>query len=456
MRARRRRDSAQGPGGRPTLQSGNPWHHTLLIRLEQALSAHIRRRKLLVSSFACSPVLGSEPGVGWHWVTEMARRHDVVVVTRTFFKPHIEPELAARPVPGLRVSYFDPPGSVGIAYAQQMFSRRYYMWWQWHVRRHVQQLLAAERFDLIHHLTWGTFRWPLFISDLGVPMVMGPVGGGERGPLGLLAGLPLRAQLFDWLRDVTLRISSSEWLAPQALKRARLVLCKTAETMQALPPSVRPRAVIAHEIGAPEPDPVGPVRPPLAGRPLRLLFAGRLMGWKGVALAVGAVAELRKLGHEATLDIAGEGPLEGYLRQQISQLGLGAQVRLLGMLPKSEVLRLYSQSDLFVFPSLHDSSGNVVLESLSRGLPVVCLDVGGPPQYIQPGCGAVVATAGRTRQQVERALAEAMAALVQGSVQGPAQTAAMAEAAMRSVQAHTWAAHVDSAYELIEREMGWA
>ena len=42
----------------------------------------------------------------------------------------------------------------------------------------------------------------------------------------------------------------------------------------------------------------------------------------------------------------------------------------------------YQTHDLFVYPSLHDSSGNVVLEALSFGLPVVCLDLGGPAQIV--------------------------------------------------------------------------
>lgn len=396
-------------------------------------------------------MLGSEPGIGWHWAVELAKRHDVVVVTRADFRPHIDAALASSPVPGLSFHYFDPDWGVGIARERQMFSRRYYLWWQWRVRRAVQPLFKVGTFDLVHHLTWGTFRFPSFLSDLGPPMVMGPAGGGEMGNLALLKGLPWRERLFDWVRATTLRISSSEVLAPAALKRSAVVLCKTTETLRALPPSVQQRAVVAREIAAPAASSQARVNRDLTGRPLSLLFAGRLMGWKGVALALGAVEALVKRGHDVTLDIAGEGPLEGYLRDQVARLGLAGRVRLLGMIPMKDLLERYGQADLFVFPSLHDSSGNVVLESLSRGLPVICLDLGGPPHYVNQDCARVVPAAGRSRSEVELALADAIEALIRD----PAQLRRMSEAALDSVAGQTWAVRVDEAYRQIEARLGW-
>ena len=54
---------------------------------------------------------------------------------------------------------------------------------------------------------------------------------------------------------------------------------------------------------------------------------------------------------------------------------------------------LYRRHDALLFPSLHDFSGNVVLEALVHRLPVVCLDLGGPAELVDASCGRVVATA---------------------------------------------------------------
>jgi glycosyltransferase involved in cell wall biosynthesis len=56
-------------------------------------------------------------------------------------------------------------------------------------------------------------------------------------------------------------------------------------------------------------------------------------------------------------------------------------------LPQEKLFEQYQTHDLLVYPSLHDSSGNAVLEALSFGLPVVCLDLGGPAQIVTSESG---------------------------------------------------------------------
>src|SRR5262249_17128782 len=51
-------------------------------------------------------------------------------------------------------------------------------------------------------------------------------------------------------------------------------------------------------------------------------------------------------------------------------------------MPPAELFELYDTHSLLLFPSLHDSGGFVVLEALSHGLPVVCLDLGGPREIV--------------------------------------------------------------------------
>jgi glycosyltransferase involved in cell wall biosynthesis len=181
------------------------------------------------------------------------------------------------------------------------------------------------------------------------------------------------------------------------------------------------------------------------------LFAGRLLGWKGVALAVAAVARLVAAGHNVELDIAGDGPLDGFLKKKIQQLGLSHRVRLLGSIPREQLLRLYGHADLFVFPSMHDAGGTVVLEALSRGLPVICLDLGGPPNFIDGSCGAVVATHERTRHQIEIALADTIAQILAE----PGALARLSTGAVQRARERSWENLVQGAYEVVHRRLGW-
>ena len=72
--------------------------------------------------------------------------------------------------------------------------------------------------------------------------------------------------------------------------------------------------------------------------------------------------------------MAGDGRMRSRIARYIQHLGLGADVALLGSVPYLAMRDLYNQADVFLFSSLHDTSGNVLLEAMSHGLPVVALD----------------------------------------------------------------------------------
>jgi glycosyltransferase involved in cell wall biosynthesis len=176
-----------------------------------------------------------------------------------------------------------------------------------------------------------------------------------------------------------------------------------------------------------------------------------LIGLKGVHLAIGAVHHLRDRGVDATLTIAGEGRMRAYLEAEIARFGLGSRIALLGEISRERLLDLYGTSDVFVFPSLRDSSGNVVLEALSRGLPVVCLNLGGPPRYITPECGVAISTEGLSRVAAERALATELEALARD----PERLDQMSRHALTRSRGQSWESRVATAYDVIASRLGW-
>jgi glycosyltransferase involved in cell wall biosynthesis len=131
-----------------------------------------------------------------------------------------------------------------------------------------------------------------------------------------------------------------------------------------------------------------------------------LLWWKGVDLAIGAMARLP----DWRLIVCGAGPDESRLRRWTAELGVVERTVFTGWLPRSELLRLMrEEAGVFLFPSLHDEAGWVVTEALAADLPVVCLDRGGPP-LLAEGHGVGVSTSGsrgtvmsRLATEVERA-----------------------------------------------------
>jgi glycosyltransferase involved in cell wall biosynthesis len=135
----------------------------------------------------------------------------------------------------------------------------------------------------------------------------------------------------------------------------------------------------------------------------QLLFVGRLRSWKGEEIALHAIARLKEI--PWTLTIAGDGPNRRRCEQLCLKLGIENRVTFKGSTSSEQTLELFKNSDVFIFPSLHDSGGIVILEAMAYGLPVICLNKGGPGDMVTKECGIAV-TIGDWDQTVD-AIAEA-------------------------------------------------
>lgn len=398
--------------------------------------------KVLLSAFACSPNMGSECGVGWHWARILATHHDVTLLTHACFQAEIEAELAERPIPRLKVSYFEAKPWIGQFDRRHLDSQPYYTWWQWKLLPLARALHQREKFDVTHHITWGTIRYPSWLGLLDTRHIIGPLGGGERAPQRFFAGLPLKQRAWEVLRDIVLYSFKVDPITQFALSRADRIFCKTEDTARFLPRHLARKAEVMMEIGAP------PVKPRPQGTPRRprtqFLFAGRLLPFKGLHLAVDAIAEAVRRGADVGLLAVGDGPLRDVVLAKAARHNLGDRFELRARIPQPELMALYHQADAFLFPSLHDSSGNVVLESLSRGLPVICLDLGGPPCFVHEGCGNVVQSTDLSQAGLVSALADA---IIRFHHTGDPERRAMSDAACERAGSLTWDGQVTSLYE---------
>lgn len=360
-----------------------------------------RRLRILLSAYACEPHLGSEPGIGWHWATRLARAgHHVSVITRANNRAVIERVLETNPEPNLRFAYYDLPewmrrwkNHAGL------WARLYYLAWQCGAYGVARHLCREARFDLVHHITFGVFRHPSFMAFLGLPFVFGPVGGGETAPRELRKTFPLRGVVIDLVRDLANWVVRVDPLMAAVFRRSAAMLCKTDETLQSIPPRFHDKCLVQVELGT-DGGPASTRHRQREDGGFRLLYVGRLVYWKGLHLGLMAFARLLESHPRATLTVVGKGPDESWFRDLAQRLNIGDAVSWVPRLEHAAVMQAYLRHDAFLFPSLHDSSGNVVLEALSSGLPVVCLDAGGPAVLVDPSCGFKVRP-GRPQQVVE-------------------------------------------------------
>ena len=113
---------------------------------------------------------------------------------------------------------------------------------------------------------------------------------------------------------------------------------------------------------------------------VRVLYAGRLTREKGADLLVKSFLRAREQDPRLHLLLAGGGPEEGMLREQ-----LGEHATFLGWLEGDELARAYASSDVFLFCSQTDTFGQVIVEAQASGVPVVAVDAGGPASLIRDG-----------------------------------------------------------------------
>lgn len=347
----------------------------------------MKRLNVLLSAYACRPHMGSEPGIGWQTAQQLSQTHRVWILTRADNSLSIEAELSKHPNPNLQVAYCELPGKwLGLRSGQQL---HYYLW-QVLAYRVASQLHQQNNFDVAQHITYVKYWSPSLISLLPVPFVWGPVGGGESAPLAFIKGFSSRGQLSEVLRSTARWLAERGPLVKLTAKRAQVALATTTETAERLQ-SVGAKSVsVCSCLGLSHSELATLAVRPQSNSSQRFLSIGRLLHWKGFHLSLQAFAEAA-LPETAEYWIIGSGPEQKRLQALAKQLKIEHRVNFLSEMPRQEVLRQLKSAIALIHPSLHDSGGFVCLEAMAAGIPVLCLDLGGPALQVTDQTGIKVA-----------------------------------------------------------------
>lgn len=180
----------------------------------------------------------------------------------------------------------------------------------------------------------------------------------------------------------------------EKVKRATFVVCVSrygkAHLMYTCPPEDWHKVQVVH-CGLPAAH-----ESPIARRNEvpEILCVARLSHEKAHLVLLDAAALLRDRGVEFKLTLVGDGPLREAIEKRIVELELQSIVALRGSLPPATVDLHYHCCDLVVLSSLMEGIPVVLMEAMSKGLPVVATRVGGIPELITHGVNGLLVSPG--------------------------------------------------------------
>lgn len=339
--------------------------------------------KVLASVYACSPYDGSERAVGWNWIRELDKDNEITAITSHVYKKDIENFLDRNPgvIRNTTFVYVDVPHTKW--HVGYRLERLYYILWQKVAFRKAKELCSQETYDLVHHITYVTCILPTYMHKLNIPFLYGPVSGGENTPA--IIGYPMskKDRIVEFVRSASQMFFKSTFNFSITMKKAKLILVTTDETKRLIPAKYHEKVKIFQSIGLNE-DIFYPEPPVKKNDRIHFLVAGRMLYWKGFELAIRAFLKAFQSNPDIELTVLGDTEnnhsyemYKEYLKK-ICGNAFEKNVHFVSAVPHGEMKEFYDRFDCLLNCSLRDSGCFVVMEGMSRRLPLICVNTGGP------------------------------------------------------------------------------
>ncbi len=358
-----------------------------------------RPRALLVAE-AADPEGASVPLVGWSHARALARVVDAHLVTQVRSRDAIlraglregedfstiDTERLARPV--WRFVDFVRGGSDKgwtTATAADAITNAYFEHLVW--KRFAARIHARE-FDVVHRLTPLSPTTPSPLAPrcarAGVPFVLGPLNGGVPWPKGFDSERRREREWLSYVRDAYRFVPGYR----ATRNSAAAILIGSRDTLAQIGDAWRSKCVYIPENG------YDPARFPgkterADAPPLRVVFVGRLVPYKGADMLLAAAAPLIREGR-VRIDVIGDGPEMPALRALVARDGLGDGVEFAGWVPHRELAARMGRAHVLGSPSVREFGGAVVLEAMALGIVPLVVDYGGPAELVTSRTGMKV------------------------------------------------------------------
>lgn len=350
--------------------------------------------KILINAYACSPEMGSEPGMAWNWVSNLAKFCELYIITEGEFREKIE-EVVPTLEQGKNMHFYYNPVSEEIR--KMCWNQgdwrfyKYYREWQWKTYLMAKEICSSEHIDVLHQLNMIGFREPGYLWKLskenGVPFVWGPVDAKDKFPVAYLDGASIKTKLFmrlkNFLTGIQLRYSGR---VLKTARQASIIFSASSNSQRSFKKYMHIDSPLLNETGCYVQE--HPITDKSQKETFDVLWVGKMDFRKQLSLALQTMAAIGD--NKFRLHIVGGGD-SAFYQQMAEGLGIADQCVWHGAVSHDEVQKLMQASDIFFFTSVAEGTPHVVLEAIGNNLPVVCFDTCGQGDAVNDKVGRKVA-----------------------------------------------------------------
>lgn len=342
---------------------------------------------ILLNVYACSPNMGSEPGMAWNWCINLAKYCELHIITEGEFRDKIETILPTLPQGKNMHFYYNP---VSDEIRKMCWNQgdwrfyKYYKEWQWKTYLMAKDICQKVHIDILHQLNMIGFREPGYLwKILDIPFVWGPVDAKESFPTAYLEGASLKTKLFMQLKNaITKWQLQHAKRVRSAVKRASYVVSASSNSQSAFKKYFQIESPLLNETGCYIQE--HPVIDKSTKEYLDVLWVGKFDFRKQLGIALRSIAKTKNT--HIKLHIVGGGNSLSY--QALAKgLGIESQCKWYGAIPHEEVQRVMQESDVFFFTSVAEGTPHVVLEAIGNNLPVICFNTCGQGDSVNEKIG---------------------------------------------------------------------
>ena len=373
--------------------------------------------KVLLSVFECDPYKGSDSYVGWSYAASLSQIHEVYAITRIENRQSIESYLSQYANNNLHF-IFVKRSKLFSHYLYKVnkylgFLGSYYIW-QKAAYREAVNLSKDIDIDVCHHVSIADFRVAGKLWKIGKPFIFGPVGGGQETPE-CLSEYIIGHEKEEMIRTFLNRIMTSLPSYKSAIRHASIIfssndettncfysLLKEGEHMKVVQLTelcisdnyLEERSTLEH----------------LAKNSVHIIVSGRLIYRKGLSLLLDAISKVKT--HKSfEVQIYGEGDQKEELEKKSRLLGIESKVTFYGKVSYDEMQKKYREADIYILPSLRESTGTAVFEAMANYLPVIALKQNGVKYIVEDDSGILIPI--QDKHQIIQDMANAIDKLVE-------------------------------------------